>query len=165
MKRLPDDLGFDEFTTVPVEGFGAALLAGYGWIEGRGVGRNAKKDVKIVQYERRTAKEGLGFKPEMHDRKQEGLLDGREEVTSKVNEVAELGSVEEKKCLKNLVELKIQESRDDKSSRDERRATSGSHGYDREKRDGSNDYRRKDKRQREEGRRGGEMKIDNGATS
>ncbi|KAK4256127.1 hypothetical protein QN277_009035 [Acacia crassicarpa] len=61
MKRLPDDRGFDEFEDVAVEGFGAALLAGYGWREGMGIGKNAKEDVKVVQYERRTAKEGLGF--------------------------------------------------------------------------------------------------------
>lgn len=61
MKRLPDDRGFDEFKDVAVEGFGAALLAGYGWREGMGIGKNAKEDVKVVQYERRTAKEGLGF--------------------------------------------------------------------------------------------------------
>lgn len=61
MKRLPDHRGFEEFKDVPVEGFGAALLAGYGWREGMGIGKNAKEDVKVVQYERRTAKEGLGF--------------------------------------------------------------------------------------------------------
>ncbi|KAI9110569.1 hypothetical protein K1719_018435 [Acacia pycnantha] len=53
MKRLPDDRGFDEFKDVAVEGFGAALLAGYGWREGMGIGKNAKEDVKVVQYERR----------------------------------------------------------------------------------------------------------------
>lgn len=61
LKRLPEDRGFDEFADVPVEGFGAALLAGYGWYEGRGIGKNAKEDVKVVEYKRRTAKEGLGF--------------------------------------------------------------------------------------------------------
>ncbi|XP_021903509.1 protein MOS2-like [Carica papaya] len=61
MKKLPDDRGFEEFEEVPVEGFGAALLAGYGWYEGRGIGKNAKEDVKVKQYERRAGKEGLGF--------------------------------------------------------------------------------------------------------
>ena len=59
--RLPEDNGFDEFKDVPVEGFGAALLAGYGWKEGMGIGKNAKEDVKVVEIKRRTAKEGLGF--------------------------------------------------------------------------------------------------------
>ena len=59
--RLPEDKGFDEFKDVPVEGFGAALLAGYGWKEGMGIGKNAKEDVKVVEIKRRTAKEGLGF--------------------------------------------------------------------------------------------------------
>lgn len=61
LNSLPEDRGFEEFKDVPVEGFGAALLAGYGWSEGMGIGKNAKEDVKVVQYERRTAKEGLGF--------------------------------------------------------------------------------------------------------
>ncbi|KAE8709876.1 Protein MOS2 [Hibiscus syriacus] len=61
IERLPDDRGFEEFEDMPVEGFGKALLAGYGWVEGRGIGKNAKEDVKVKQYERRTDKEGLGF--------------------------------------------------------------------------------------------------------
>ncbi|TYI28902.1 hypothetical protein ES332_A05G277600v1 [Gossypium tomentosum] len=61
LKKLPEDRGFEEFEDVPVEGFGKALLAGYGWVEGRGIGKNAKEDVKVKQYERRTDKEGLGF--------------------------------------------------------------------------------------------------------
>ncbi|TKY69082.1 MOS2 protein [Spatholobus suberectus] len=61
LRRLPEDQGFEEFKDVPVEGFGAALLAGYGWKEGMGIGKNAKEDVKVVQIKRRTAKEGLGF--------------------------------------------------------------------------------------------------------
>ncbi|KAH7853413.1 hypothetical protein Vadar_002132 [Vaccinium darrowii] len=64
LNRLPDDRGLDEYADMPVEGFGAALLAGYGWYEGRGIGRNPKGDVKVVQYEKRTAKEGLGFSSE-----------------------------------------------------------------------------------------------------
>ncbi|XP_068664252.1 protein MOS2-like [Aristolochia californica] len=69
MKSLPDDRGFEEFEAVPVEGFGAALLAGYGWSEGKGIGRNAKEDVKVVQFLRRANKEGLGFVPGEHDKK------------------------------------------------------------------------------------------------
>ncbi|KAK8580067.1 hypothetical protein V6N13_143201 [Hibiscus sabdariffa] len=61
IERLPEDRGFEEFEDMPVEGFGKALLAGYGWVEGRGIGKNAKEDVKVKQYERRTDKEGLGF--------------------------------------------------------------------------------------------------------
>jgi G patch domain/KOW motif-containing protein len=61
LDKLPDDRGFEEFTDVPVEGFGAALLAGYGWYEGRGIGKNHIKDVKVVEYKRWNAKEGLGF--------------------------------------------------------------------------------------------------------
>ena len=61
LKRLPEDRGFEEFEEMPVEDFAKALLKGYGWHEGRGVGKNAKEDVKIKQYTKRTDKEGLGF--------------------------------------------------------------------------------------------------------
>lgn len=61
LQRLPDDRGMAEFEDVPVEGFGAALLSGYGWHEGRGIGKNAKEDVKVVEHTKRTGKQGLGF--------------------------------------------------------------------------------------------------------
>ena len=61
MQRLPDDQGMEEFVDMPVEGFGAALLSGYGWYEGRGIGKNTKEDVKVVEYLKRTDKQGLGF--------------------------------------------------------------------------------------------------------
>ncbi|CAI9775657.1 unnamed protein product [Fraxinus pennsylvanica] len=53
MAKLPDDTGFDEYTDMPVEGFGAALLSGYGWIKDRGIGRNAKEDTKILEVKKR----------------------------------------------------------------------------------------------------------------
>ncbi|XP_057951368.1 protein MOS2 [Malania oleifera] len=80
LRTLPEDRGFAEFDDVPVEGFGAALLAGYGWYEGRGIGRNTKKDVKVYQFNKRTGKEGLGFIPDMPDSQLKGcnvVLDGQ----------------------------------------------------------------------------------------
>ncbi|XP_057799125.1 protein MOS2-like [Salvia miltiorrhiza] len=59
--NLPDGPGLDEFEDVPVDGFGAALLSGYGWKEGRGIGRNAKEDVKIAEVTRKRDRGGLGF--------------------------------------------------------------------------------------------------------
>ncbi|KAG8375280.1 hypothetical protein BUALT_Bualt10G0084000 [Buddleja alternifolia] len=61
LEILPEDTGMDEFTDVPVEGFGAALLSGYGWKEGRGIGRNAKEDVKIAEVTKKAGRGGLGF--------------------------------------------------------------------------------------------------------
>uniref|UniRef100_A0A6P4A1U1 protein MOS2 n=1 Tax=Ziziphus jujuba TaxID=326968 RepID=A0A6P4A1U1_ZIZJJ len=61
LKRLPEDRGMEEFEDMPVEGFGAALLAGYGWKEGMGIGKNAKEDVKIVEYTKKAGKHGIGF--------------------------------------------------------------------------------------------------------
>ncbi|KAK1574572.1 hypothetical protein QYE76_048140 [Lolium multiflorum] len=64
MAVLPDQPGVEEYDEVPVEGFGAAILAGYGWKEGDAIGRNcAKKEAKVVQYDRRTGPQGLGFDP------------------------------------------------------------------------------------------------------
>ncbi|KAJ8526645.1 hypothetical protein K7X08_029122 [Anisodus acutangulus] len=165
LKRLPDHNGIDEYTDMPVEGFGAALLKGYGWVEGRGIGRNAKEDVKVVEYKRWTAKEGIGFEvPKLTKEGEEGVkvdhgtanvekidrgkggkglyvgkevrvVRGKEmgmkgvvlevkaggdlvilklarqdeEVKLQSKDVAELGSVEEERCLKKLTELKIKE--------------------------------------------------------
>ncbi|XP_058105150.1 protein MOS2-like isoform X2 [Magnolia sinica] len=187
MENMPDDRGFAEFDDVPVEGFGTALLAGYGWKEGKGIGRNSKDDVKVVQYVRRAGTEGLGFVPEFHDTKRKRgdgrppepplvapkgpdgrtrhvvgideklvprepkgvfvgkvvrVVDGRhvglkgkvvempgsdsesskvvlklsksgEEVSVGLKQVAELGSVEEEKCLRRLQELKIHDKKND----------------------------------------------------
>ncbi|KAG1354739.1 protein MOS2 [Cocos nucifera] len=80
MKNLPQDRGFDEFNDIPVEGFGAALLAGYGWSEGKGIGRNNKGDTKVVQYERRAGTEGLGYVPCSSDpKKRKGQWVAQEE--------------------------------------------------------------------------------------
>ncbi|XP_018493171.1 protein MOS2 [Raphanus sativus] len=61
LESLADDPTLEDFESVPVEGFGAALMAGYGWRPGKGIGKNAKDDVEIKEYKRWTAKEGLGF--------------------------------------------------------------------------------------------------------
>lgn len=61
LESLADDPTLEDFESVPVEGFGAALMAGYGWKPGKGIGKNAKEDVQIKEYKRWTAKEGLGF--------------------------------------------------------------------------------------------------------
>ncbi|KAL7246041.1 hypothetical protein ACSBR2_001216 [Camellia fascicularis] len=219
LKRLPDDRGIDEYADMPVEGFGAALLAGYGWYEGRGIGRNVKEDVKVVQYERRTAKEGLGFVTDMPvinnnnntsssnamkkekelrnirggGEEQEGrfrvgkdvrIIGGRdiglkgrivevmgndlvvlklsgreEEVKVRIGNVAELGSVEEERCLRKLKELRIQGSKgevsgsdgDGKRVKDSSSGRRRSHRQNKEE-EGIEEQRKDDKRSREEGR-------------
>jgi G patch domain/KOW motif-containing protein len=61
MAVLPDTQGTDEYDEVPVEAFGAALLAGYGWKEGSSIGRDKSKgDPKIVQRGRSSGTQGLG---------------------------------------------------------------------------------------------------------
>ncbi|XVF78576.1 hypothetical protein PTKIN_Ptkin14bG0145400 [Pterospermum kingtungense] len=89
LKRLPEDRGFEEFEDMAVEDFGKALLAGYGWVEGRGIGKNAKEDVKTKQYERRTAKEGLGFSSKdslLGSKNPQANLDNKEERMKKKDE-------------------------------------------------------------------------------
>jgi G patch domain/KOW motif-containing protein len=169
LKRLPEDRGFEEFEEMPVEDFAKALLKGYGWHEGRGVGKNAKEDVKIKQYTKRTDKEGLGFfsasldsknsnknssngdgsgsvKEKESEKNKDGFSVGKEvrvffgkkenlglkgtiverlgsdsiilrveksgeSVKVRVSDVAELGSGEEERCLKELKDLKIKEEK------------------------------------------------------
>ncbi|KAG4147953.1 hypothetical protein ERO13_D05G255680v2 [Gossypium hirsutum] len=91
LKKLPEDRGFEEFEDVPVEGFGKALLAGYGWVEGRGIGKNAKEDVKVKQYERRTDKEGLGFSSKEFKDRGQGLKNVKENIDKKEREEDEDG--------------------------------------------------------------------------
>uniref|UniRef100_A0A453IPW8 G-patch domain-containing protein n=2 Tax=Aegilops tauschii subsp. strangulata TaxID=200361 RepID=A0A453IPW8_AEGTS len=63
MAVLPEIQGTDEYDEVPVEGFGAALLAGYGWKEGDFIGKKYKGmgDVKVREHgRRRCGTQGLG---------------------------------------------------------------------------------------------------------
>ncbi|GFZ15540.1 D111/G-patch domain-containing protein [Actinidia rufa] len=204
LSRLPDDVSLEEYAEMPVEGFGAALLAGYGWYEGRGIGRKPKGDVKVVQYEKRTAKEGLGFFSDMPSNKdnssringsnkkekeqrsgKEGggggfsvgkdvrIIGGRdvglkgrvlelvgsgdwvvlkilrtdEKVKVRIGDVAELGSVEEERCLRKLKELKIQGSKDEMGSSDGRRTSK--QGLRESKGEGIVEKRKDSKRSRE----------------
>ncbi|CAA7038979.1 unnamed protein product [Microthlaspi erraticum] len=62
LESLPDAPDLEDFESVPVEGFGAALLAGYGWKPGQGIGLNAKEDVPIVEYNKWSGTQGFGFK-------------------------------------------------------------------------------------------------------
>ncbi|KAJ4729094.1 protein MOS2-like [Melia azedarach] len=50
LERLRDDEGFEQYEDMPVEEFGAALLGGLGWYEGRGIGKNSKGNVKIKEF-------------------------------------------------------------------------------------------------------------------
>ncbi|TKA72788.1 hypothetical protein B0A55_07332 [Friedmanniomyces simplex] len=61
----PDMATLEDYTRVPVEQFGAALLRGMGWKEGQGIG--SQKGVKVVKTkvpERRPALLGIGAKEE-----------------------------------------------------------------------------------------------------
>ncbi|XP_020574264.1 protein MOS2-like, partial [Phalaenopsis equestris] len=62
-RELIKDLPYEELPDVPVEGFGAANLAGYGWVEGKPIGRNSKEDPKVFEYKPRAGTEGFGYSP------------------------------------------------------------------------------------------------------
>ncbi|KAH0926544.1 hypothetical protein HID58_018800 [Brassica napus] len=110
LESLADDPTLEDFESVPVEGFGAALMAGYGWKPGKGIGKNAKEDVQIKEYKRWTAKEGLGFDLDKSKvvvdtnkaKVKESLSGSEDEVRVGLSDVADLGSREEERCLKEL---------------------------------------------------------------
>lgn len=62
VEELPEEASLDAYDSLPVEEFGAALLRGMGWTEGKGIGRG-KEAVKPVEYVRRVGREGLGAIP------------------------------------------------------------------------------------------------------
>lgn len=62
VEELPEEASLDAYDSLPVEEFGAALLRGMGWTEGKGIGRG-KEVVKPVEYVRRVGREGLGAIP------------------------------------------------------------------------------------------------------
>lgn len=64
LDRLPEDR-MEDFQDISVENFASALLKGYGWSEGKGVGKNTKEDVKVFEFKKRSGKEGLGFVNDM----------------------------------------------------------------------------------------------------
>ena len=58
----PDSASLDDYVTVPIEEFGAALLRGMGWKEGDVVGKRKDRVVKPRVLERRPQLLGLGAK-------------------------------------------------------------------------------------------------------
>ncbi|KAL7159727.1 hypothetical protein ABFS83_01G047100 [Erythranthe nasuta] len=68
LEKLPEDSGMDDYTDVPVDEFAAALLSGYGWKEGAGIGRNRKEDVKVPEVKKKIGRGGLGFIEEIPEK-------------------------------------------------------------------------------------------------
>nr|GEW59961.1 protein MOS2-like [Tanacetum cinerariifolium] len=97
LDNLPEDRGFEEFDEMPVENFASALLKGYGWEQGMGLGKN-KKDVKIVEIKPRGAKQGLGFVDDMPAPPSHDCGDRRDHRNEK--KTKENGSVEKTKSSK-----------------------------------------------------------------
>lgn len=206
MQILPDHREMEEFKDIKIEDFGKALLAGYGWKEGQGIGRNAKEDVKVFEFVRRPGTQGFGFvapegmrPPGKKGRKEPApaptpvddsrrtrrgedggvsagqvvrVVDGRHaglkgkvvgrsdggdgaapgvvlellqsgvKVSVGVDQVAELGSMEEERCLRKLKELRIRER--ESSSSDHRKKESRREDRKRDNKRGSDGGRRRE---------------------
>lgn len=61
LNKLPDHMGINEFEDMPVQGYGEAILQGYGWRKGRGIGRSVVQDVKVMEVKTNIGRAGLGF--------------------------------------------------------------------------------------------------------
>ncbi|TQD74685.1 hypothetical protein C1H46_039785 [Malus baccata] len=129
LERLSDHRGLEEFEEMPVEGYGEALLTGSGWYPGRGIGKNAKEDVKIVEYTRSTDRHGimekLGNGKLVLKLLSKSKQQDEEVVKVNADEVAELGSKEEEeKCLRRLNETQRKMGSDSRPRREEPRGHS-----------------------------------------
>lgn len=60
LQDLPEQASLDDYATMPIEDFGAAMLRGMGWEEGKPVGRNSKGLVAAVEFVPRGGRLGLG---------------------------------------------------------------------------------------------------------
>ncbi|KAJ4807222.1 hypothetical protein LUZ62_019788 [Rhynchospora pubera] len=70
MLTLPDEGGPEEFKGAELGDLAAALLRGYGWTEGKVLGRNKnREDTKIVDFQKRSGTYGIGFNPTGSDPK------------------------------------------------------------------------------------------------
>ncbi|KAJ3172593.1 hypothetical protein HDU88_005922 [Geranomyces variabilis] len=61
--QRPDELAMDDYTRVPIEEFGTALLRGMGWENGRPVGKNPKGLTEPISLKSRPHLLGLGATP------------------------------------------------------------------------------------------------------
>ncbi|KAK1408347.1 hypothetical protein QVD17_40054 [Tagetes erecta] len=132
LDTLPEHGGMEEFEDMPVENFAAALLKGYGWHEGKGVGKNAKEDVKVFEFKQRTGKEGLGF---VNDLPMPPVNDSGNRVAKMKKETVGNGERKERSNRKDL-----SGSRDHKhDTRNDKRSSSngGKRGRDRNETSGT----------------------------
>ena len=60
VEDLPEQATLDDYESMPIADFGAAMLRGMGWEEGKPVGRNSKGMVAAVEFVPRPGRLGLG---------------------------------------------------------------------------------------------------------
>tara|TARA_B100000405_G_scaffold283577_1_gene229239 strand:+ start:3856 stop:5337 length:1482 start_codon:yes stop_codon:yes gene_type:complete len=63
VEDLPEQATLDDYEQMPIEDFGAAMLRGMGWEEGKPVGRNNNGMVAAVEFVPRSGRLGLGADP------------------------------------------------------------------------------------------------------
>lgn len=74
LEHLPPESSLVDYQRMPIEAFGEALMRGMGWSEGKGIGRNAKKDVEAKELVRRADRLGLGADPAAPTKKQKRFI-------------------------------------------------------------------------------------------
>ncbi|KAJ3000297.1 hypothetical protein HDV02_006509 [Globomyces sp. JEL0801] len=62
-EQRPEDMNFDDYSRIPIQDFGKAMLFGMGWSEGRPVGKNPNGLVEPIELKSRAKLLGLGAKP------------------------------------------------------------------------------------------------------
>ena len=60
VEDLPEQSTMEDYESMPIEDFGAAMLRGMGWEEGKPIGRNASGLVSAVEFVPRGGRLGLG---------------------------------------------------------------------------------------------------------
>ncbi|KAI3758404.1 hypothetical protein L6452_05965 [Arctium lappa] len=156
LDRLSEDRGMDEFQDLPVEDFAAALLKGkekIGFVDdlpmpqtndGNNRAANTKKEGVSKEEKRQKIYVGKdvrvvgGNEAGLRGRIMEVIAGGdqivlklsrsQEEVTVRVRDVIDLGSIEEERCLKKLKDVSIREKVNQPSSSDRKsKDSTGSH--------------------------------------
>jgi G patch domain/KOW motif-containing protein len=74
MGLLPEEADAAAYEAMPIAEFGAAMMRGMGWSEGKGVGRRQVGPTTPFQYVQRPQRLGLGAQPAAPQVSTKGLL-------------------------------------------------------------------------------------------
>jgi hypothetical protein len=157
----PEAASLAEYTTVPVEDFGRALMRGMGWKEGMEIGRNKNVSIKEKgkKEERRAARLGIGAKELPQELAEpgawgKGAKRGKKELSTytplrlKNKATGEVLTEEEHKMKQENSKLLLDEDKDKRSEKENRGSSSrhmshkdrSDRDYDRERSQRHRDY-------------------------